>query len=247
MRIIPSRVKSGSRDNGILMSTTDTSPNERENQYAEARERMVQQQLRRRGIRDERVLEIMCRIPREEFVLPESRARAYEDEPLPIGGGQTISQPYIVAVMTAMLHVTANDKVLEIGTGCGYQAAILSCLGSEVYSVELRPDLARSASERLEKLGFANVHVHCGDGSAGLAESAPYDAILVAAAAPSLPKPLLEQLGEGGRLVAPVGDSSHQTLVRVRKQANAVSYEWHEGCRFVPLLGRFGWKGVDVL
>jgi protein-L-isoaspartate(D-aspartate) O-methyltransferase len=120
-------------------------------------------------------------------------------------------------------------------------------LSKEVYSVEVRPELARSAAERLQKLGFANVHVHCGDGSAGLPEFAPYDAILVAAAAPVLPEPLLQQLADGGRLVAPVGDPSHQNLVCARKRANAFSYEWHEGCRFVPLVGRFGWKALDLL
>jgi protein-L-isoaspartate(D-aspartate) O-methyltransferase len=232
---------------GIQMRASGTSANQREDAFTEARECMVARQLRRRGIKDERVLEVMSRIPREEFVPPESRARAYEDEPLPIGGGQTISQPYIVAVMTAALQLNANDKVLEIGTGCGYQAAILSRLSKEVYSVEFRPELARTAAERLERLGFANVHVHCGDGSAGLPEFAPYDAILVAAAAPAPPEPLLQQLAEGGRLVVPVGDLSHQTLVCAKKQANAISYEWHEGCRFVPLLGRFGYKGLNWL
>src|SRR5271167_4404282 len=229
------------------MKTSGAAANERENISTEARQSMVAVQLRRRGIQDQRVLEAMSRIPREEFVPAEWRARAYEDERLPIGGGQTISQPYMVAVMLASLELKASDKVLEIGTGCGYQAAILSCLGKEVYSVEIRPDLARTAAERLKKLGFANVHVHSGDGSAGWAEFAPYDAIVVAAAAPLLPEPLLQQLAEGGRLVAPVGDSFQQNLVCVRKQANAISYEWHEGCRFVPLVGRFGWKGLDLL
>jgi protein-L-isoaspartate(D-aspartate) O-methyltransferase len=153
----------------------------------------------------------------------------------------------MVAVMTATLQLKPTDRILEIGTGCGYQAAVLSCLGKEVYSVEIRPDLARTASERLQNLGFANVHVHCGDGSAGLAEFAPYDAIVVSAAAPLLPEPLLQQLADEGRLVAPVGDPSHQNLVCARKRANAVSYDWHEGCRFVPLVGRFGWKGLDLL
>jgi protein-L-isoaspartate(D-aspartate) O-methyltransferase len=224
-----------------------TSTNVRENESLEARQCMVALQLRRRGIKDERVLEAMSRIPREEFVPLESRRRAYEDEPLEIGGGQTISQPYMVAVMTATLQLKPTDKVLEIGTGCGYQAAVLSCLCDEVYSVEIRPELAHSAAERLQRLDFTNVHVHCGDGSAGLAEFAPYDAILVAAAAPLLPEPLLLQLADGGRLVAPVGDPSHQNLVCARKRANALSYEWHEGCRFVPLVGRFGWKGLDLL
>lgn len=223
-----------------------TSTNERKNESTEARQCMVALQLRRRGIKDEGVLEVMSRILREEFVPPESRGRAYEDEPLAIGGGQTISQPYMVAVMTATLQLKPTDKVLEIGTGCGYQAAILSCLGKEVYSVEVRPELARSAAERLQKLGFANVHVHCGDGSAGLPEFAPYDAILVAAAAPVLPEPLVQQLADGGRLVAPVGDPSRQNLVCARKRTNVIFYEWHEGCRFVPLVGRFGWKGLDL-
>jgi protein-L-isoaspartate(D-aspartate) O-methyltransferase len=231
----------------IAMRAGDTSANEQKNNLREARERMLSLQLRRRGVTDEQVLEAMSRVPREEFVPQESRARAYEDEPLAIGGGQTISQPYMVAVMTAALQLKASDKVLEIGTGCGYQAAILSCLSKEVYSVELRPDLAHTAAERLQRLGYANVHVHCGDGSAGLPEFAPYDAILVAAAAEKVPEPLLQQLREGGRLVAPVGEATQQTLVCVRKEGNALSYQWHEGCRFVPLLGRFGWKGLDSL
>jgi protein-L-isoaspartate(D-aspartate) O-methyltransferase len=230
----------------IQMKASGTAANERENASSEARQSMVAVQLRPRGIKDQRVLEAMSRIPREEFVPAELRARAYEDEPLPIGGGQTISQPYMVAVMLALLELKASDKVLEIGTGCGYQAALLACLSKEVYSVEIRPELARTAAERLEKLAFAIVHVHSGDGSAGLPEFAPYDAIVVAAAAPLLPEPLLQQLGEGGRLVAPVGDSSQQNLVCVKKQANAISYAWHEGCRFVPLVGRFGWKGLHL-
>ena len=232
---------------GIHMKASGASADERENPYIQARQCMVAVQLRRRGIKDERVLEVMSQIPREEFVPPELRTRAYQDEPLPIGGGQTISQPYMVAVMAAALQLQAGDKVLEIGTGCGYQAAILSCLSKQVYSVEIRADLARTSAERLEKLGFANVHVYSGDGSAGLPEFAPYDAIVIAAAAPVLPEPLLQQLAERGRVVAPVGDPAHQNLVCVRKRANAISYEWHEGCRFVPLLGRFGWKGLDLL
>ncbi len=223
------------------------SVNQRQDSFFQARQCMVAVQLRRRGIKDEPVLQAMARVQREEFVPPEARARAYDDEPLPIGGGQTISQPYMVAVMTATLRLNASDKVLEIGTGCGYQTAILSCLSREVYSVEIRPDLAHTAAERLEKLGYANVHVHCGDGSAGMPEFAPYDAIVITAAAPRLPETLLRQLAEGGRLVAPVGDPSHQNLVCVQKHANAISYEWHEGCRFVPLLGRFGWQGLDSL
>ncbi len=191
---------------GIQMKIGQAFANERD-ASTEARQYMVAMQLRRRGIKDERVLGAMSRIPREDFVPQELRARAYEDEPLPIGGGQTISQPYMVAVMTAALQLKASDKVLEIGAGCGYQAAILSALSKEVYTVEIRPDLARQASERLEKLGFANVHVHCGDGSAGFAEFAPYDAIVIAAATPLLPEPLMQQLAEGGRLSRTAGRS----------------------------------------
>jgi protein-L-isoaspartate(D-aspartate) O-methyltransferase len=193
------------------------------------------------------VVQAMASIPRQEFVPVEWKERAYQDEPLPIGGGQTISQPFIVALMTAALRLSGNERVLEIGTGCGYQAAILSRLSKEVYSVELRPELAHLAAERLERLGFANVHVHCGDGSAGLPDFAPYDAILVAAAAPSLPEPLLKQLSDGGRLIVPVGDASHQLLVCARRQGDEFSSERYGGCRFVPLLGRFGWNSSDLL
>src|SRR5437016_4343797 len=174
------------------------------------RAEMVEKQLRRRGIRDPAVLAAMLAVPRHEFVPGEFRARAYDDVPLPIGGGQTISQPYIVAAMTFALHLIGQERVLEIGTGLGYQAAVLGCLAREVFTVEVRPELARLSADRLARLGYNNVHVHHGDGTLGLPEFAPYDAILVAAAAPAAPAPLLSQLAEEGRLVIPIGDVENQ-------------------------------------
>jgi protein-L-isoaspartate(D-aspartate) O-methyltransferase len=211
-------------------------------ELAAKRLEMLERQLRRRGINDEKVLAAMDAVPRHEFVPAEFRERAYEDAPLPIGDGQTISQPYIVAAMTAALRIKAGDRILEIGTGCGYQAAILSRLGREVFSVERRPKLAAEASKRLGEPGYANVHVHCGDGSLGLPEFAPFDAILVAAAAPSVPKPLLAQLAEGGRMILPVGDEENQVLQLIEKLGNTILTNTLEGCRFVPLVGCHGWQ-----
>ena len=215
--------------------------------YIEARAEMVETQLRKRGIEDSNVLHAMATIPRHEFVPERSKGVAYTDEPLGIGAGQTISQPYIVAAMTEALRLSGTERVLEIGSGCGYQAAVLSLLAREVFSIELRPELARSAAERLEALGYENVHVHCGDGSLGLKEFAPFDAILVAAAAPSVPEPLLEQLSDRGRLIAPVGAEDHQQLLLVTRQGSEYATEHHETCRFVPLLGRYGWKDWELL
>jgi protein-L-isoaspartate(D-aspartate) O-methyltransferase len=203
---------------------------------------MLEKQLRRRGIHDEKVLAVMDAVPRHKFVAEEFRERAYEDAPLPIGDGQTISQPYIVAAMTAALRLKASDRILEIGTGCGYQAAILSWLGKAVFSVERRPKLAAEASKRLGELGYSNVHVHCGDGTLGLPEFAPFDSILVAAAAPAVPKPLLAQLAEGGRMILPVGDGENQVLQLVEKLGNTFLTNTLEGCRFVPLVGYHGWQ-----
>ena len=215
--------------------------------YSSLREEMVEAQIRRRGLKDERVLRAMATIPRHEFVPAQSRGMAYADEPVGIGEGQTISQPYIVAAMTVALQLLGCEKVLEIGTGSGYQAAVLSLLSREVYSVECRPELARSATERLQRLGFENIHVHCGDGSLGLREFEPYDAILVAAAAPSLPQPLLEQLDESGRIIAPVGTEETQQLVLITRRRGAYTSQRGDLCRFVPLVGRFGWKGGEPL
>ena len=211
-------------------------------EYAPQRAEMVEKQLRRRGISNGAVLAVMLEVPRHEFVPLELRARAYEDAPLPIGSEQTISQPYIVAAMTAALHLQRDHRVLEIGTGCGYQAAVLSRLAKEVFTIERRPELASAASEKLSQLGYSNVHVHCGDGTLGLADFAPFDAILVAAAAPTVPKPLLAQLSEGGRIIIPVGDAENQELQLIEKRAESFPTRMLEGCRFVPLVGFHGWQ-----
>jgi protein-L-isoaspartate(D-aspartate) O-methyltransferase len=211
-------------------------------EYAPQRAEMVEKQLRRRGISNGAVLAVMLEVPRHEFVPLELRARAYEDAPLPIGSEQTISQPYIVAAMTAALHLQQDHRVLEIGTGCGYQAAVLSRLAKEVFTIERRPELASAASEKLSQLGYSNVHVHCGDGTLGLPDFAPFDAILVAAAAPTVPKPLLAQLSEGGRIIIPVGDAENQELQLIEKRAEAFPTRMLEGCRFVPLVGFHGWQ-----
>ena len=211
-------------------------------EYAAKRLGMIEKQLRRRCITDAAVLAAMAAVPRHEFVPEELRSNAYEDVPLPIGSGQTISQPYIVAAMTAALHLRSTDRVLEIGTGCGYQAAILSCLAREVFTIERRPELASSASVRLARLAYSNAHVHCGDGTLGLSEFAPFHAILVAAAAPAVPKPLLAQLAEGGRMILPVGDAEHQELQLIEKRGDAFPTKMLEGCQFVPLVGYHGWQ-----
>lgn len=200
--------------------------------------------LARYGIADPRVLTAMARVPRHAFVPPELRHRAYDDGPLPIGMGQTISQPYMVARMVEALELTGSERVLDIGTGSGYQAAILGELADEVWSVEIIPELAESARECLARLGYANVHVTAADGSVGLARHAPYDAIVVAAASPEVPVPLLEQLCEGGRLVIPVGDRVSQDLQRIRREPGGAITESLLGCRFVPLLGERGWAPV---
>lgn len=212
------------------------------NDYAPQRAEMVEKQLRRRGIEDNCVLGAILAVPRHEFVAGELRGRAYEDVPLPIGSGQTISQPYIVAAMTAALHLQPTDRALEIGAGCGYQAAVLSLLSKEVFTIERRAELASAASEKLERLGYLNVHVHCGDGTLGLPEFAPFDAILVAAAAPAPPQPLLAQLAEGGRMIIPVGDADNQELRLIEKRGGKLSAKMLEGCRFVPLVGHHAWQ-----
>ncbi len=209
--------------------------------FAIERERMVRWQLEARGIRDPRVLDAMRRVPRHQFVRPEDERRAYEDRPLVIGAGQTISQPYIVAAMTAALGPKPGDRVLEVGTGSGYQAAVLSVLAGEVVTIERVPDLADRARATLERLGYANVRVLTGDGSGGWPEGQPYDGILVTAAAPRVPDVLVAQLAEGGRLVIPVGSREFQELVLVEKIGHRVREHRREGCIFVPLVGRFGW------
>jgi protein-L-isoaspartate(D-aspartate) O-methyltransferase len=202
---------------------------------------MIEIQLRRRGIRDERVLDAMLRVPRHEFVPTELVAAAYDDRPLPIGEAETISQPYIVAAMTEAARVSPGDKALEVGTGSGYQAAILAYLGARVYTIERNPQLAAEARERLKRLGYLNVEVFSGDGSEGLSANAPYDVILVTAAAPTVSPALLGQLTDGGRLVVPVGDLYHQDLLLLFKHGGETATRILDPCQFVPLIGRGGW------
>lgn len=212
--------------------------------FEKLREAMVENQLRRRGIRDERVLQVMLEVPRHEFVPPEYMEEAYEDHPLPIGESQTISQPYMVAIMSEALELTGSERVLEVGTGSGYQAAVLARLAKTVYTIEKNAHLARSAAERLARLSFPNVISLTGDGTLGYAETAPYDAILVTAGAPIIPQPLIDQLAEGGRLVIPVGEMHSQELVQVKKIEGSCFERTVNYCRFVPLIGRHGWGGV---
>jgi protein-L-isoaspartate(D-aspartate) O-methyltransferase len=214
-----------------------------ESTHFEAQRReMVALQIRDRGVRSERVLAAMSTVPRHEFVPPNQLSAAYSDNALLIGEGQTISQPYVVAAMTEALSLMGSEHVLEIGGGSGYQAAVLSTLAREIIAIELLTQLADAARERLARLGFSNVRVEQADGSLGWAASAPYDAILVAAAAPEIPQPLVEQLAEGGRLVIPVGSVEEQNLLRVVKCAGRVTQQILFACRFVPLRGRHGWR-----
>lgn len=204
--------------------------------------RLLVSALRRKGITDERVLAAMEKVPRHLFVLPEHLPVAYEDRPLPIGAGQTISQPYIVALSTQALALTPTDRVLEIGTGSGYQTAILAELAQEVYTVERIPELSAEAEERLRRLGYRNVRFRVGDGTKGWPEEAPFSKILVTAAAPRVPPSLLAQLQEGGRLVIPVGGRFDQDLWLVRREAGRPVYEHLCPVTFVPLIGEEGWR-----
>jgi protein-L-isoaspartate(D-aspartate) O-methyltransferase len=198
---------------------------------------MVETQIRPRGVSDPAVLQAMERVPRHVFVPPEYVHQAYADYPLPIGRGQTISQPYIVALMTEMLHLSPESSVLEVGTGCGYQAAVLAEIARQVYTVEIIADLAEEAGRRLAELGYANVHVRHGDGYDGWPEYAPYDGIIVTAAAPEVPPPLVEQLADGGRLVIPVGlHLGVQDLWLLEKQGERVVRTNYGGVLFVPLV-----------
>jgi protein-L-isoaspartate(D-aspartate) O-methyltransferase len=214
-----------------------------------ARRVMIETQIERRGVRDARVLGAMRAVPRHLFVPAELRAQAYEDAPLPIGGGQTISQPYMVAAMTAALKLRGDERVLEVGGGCGYQAAVLAKLTRVVVTVECRADLAAGTSARLGEMGYENIHVHCGDGTTGLPEMAPFDAILVAAGAPAAPPPLLAQLAEGGRMVIPVGSLENQELQLiecVERSRGIFQTTVLDTCRFVPLVGAHGWKDLPL-
>jgi protein-L-isoaspartate(D-aspartate) O-methyltransferase len=210
--------------------------------FEEQRNRMVNEQLLGRDIRDARVLEALRSVPRHLFISPEYAVHAYADSPLPIGNEQTISQPYIVALMTQLLNLQGGEKVLEIGTGSGYQAAILGFLAGEVHSVERIPPLARRAEATLRQIGIRNVAVHVGDGTRGWAECAPYDCIVVTAAAPRVPVALLEQLVDGGLLVIPVGGRGNQTLQRLQRKGQDYETEIIVPVAFVPLKGDFGWE-----
>ncbi len=211
--------------------------------FDELRRWMVEVQLRSRGIRDRRVLDAFLRVPRHEFVWPVDAPSAYGDHPMPIGHGQTISQPYMVALMTEKLDLRGDEKVLEIGTGSGYQAAILSLLAREVWTVERIPELHERAKKTLERLGFDNVRAVLGDGTLGLPSEAPFDRIIVTAAAPAVPDELVEQLAPGGVAVVPVGDRMLQRLTILRKSEDGhVEREEDVPCVFVPLIGRKGWR-----
>jgi len=206
--------------------------------YIQKRTQMVQKDIQGRGVKDARVLEAMGKIPRHLFVDESFKEKAYADHPLPIGEGQTISQPYVVALMTEALRLRPEDRVLEIGTGSGYQAAVLAEIVKEVYTIEIRKPLAESASKRLQELGYKNIQVKCADGYFGSEELAPFDAVMVTAASNHIPPPLLKQLKEGGRLIIPVGSTTfHQTLTLVTKEKGDLQVEQLGGVLFVPLIG----------
>lgn len=207
-----------------------------------ARERMVRDQLERRQITNRRVLEAMRKVPRHEFMPSHLAELAYTDRPLPIGEGQTISQPYMVALMTQALDPQPDHRVLEIGLGSGYQAAILAELAQHVYTIERIESLANQARATLERLGYKNISVYVGDGTCGLPEEAPFDGIMVTAGAPELPAPLVEQLADGGRIVCPVGDRLAQFLVEGVKSGGKLNEMRICSCVFVPLIGRYGWQ-----
>jgi protein-L-isoaspartate(D-aspartate) O-methyltransferase len=207
------------------------------------RERMVDSQIAARGIRDPRVLEALRAVPRHLFVPDGLRGEAYEDRPLPIGEGQTISQPYMVAIMTAALAARDTDLVLEVGTGSGYQTAILAHLARQVISIERHAPLAAAAGAVLRSLNITNVRVIVGDGTEGYADASPFDRILVTAGAPAVPPALEAQLADGGRLVIPVGPPRHQVLTLVDRHGTDFVRQEGEGCVFVPLIGRHGWEG----
>jgi protein-L-isoaspartate(D-aspartate) O-methyltransferase len=204
---------------------------------------MIEEQLVRRGITDERVIGAMRRIPRHLFVEEALRDRAYGDHPLPIGEGQTISQPYIVAQMTSLLALVGTEKILEVGTGSGYQTAVLAALARRVCSIERLPNLAVRARALVEGLGITNVWIRVGNGTLGWPDEAPFDRILIAAGAPAVPPPLVQQLAEGGRMVLPVGSLTDQTLTMVEHGAGTMQTTTWGGCTFVKLVGKYAWEG----
>ena len=211
-------------------------------QLAERRARMIEEQLRGRGIRDQRVLAAMGKVPRERFIAPEFGREAYADGPIPIGSGQTVSQPYMVAAMVEALELKPSDRVLEVGTGTGYEAAVLAEMAAEVWTIERHMELADKARQTLLELGYENIQVICGDGSLGLPQHAPFDKIVVAAGAPQAPPSLIAQLAEGGILVVPVGTRFDQQLQIARKIGSEMVISRHVLCCFVPLVGAEGWE-----
>ena len=214
-----------------------------QNEYKSKRVQMVEAQIRDRGVKDRRVLEAFTKVPRHLFLDEALWPQAYDDNPLPIGEKQTISQPYIVALMTEALHLTGQEKVLEIGTGSGYQTAILAALAEQVYSIERIPSLAKRARKMLDDLKFTNVIINIGDGTQGWKEYTPYAGIIVTAAAPEAPDPLLQQLEVGGRLVIPIGNEVAQDLtVYVKEGEDKYREENYGGVRFVKLIGAYGWR-----
>ncbi len=210
--------------------------------FKKARERMVETQILARGVHDERVLDAMRKVPRHLFVDEALRDQAYSDHPLPIAEKQTISQPYIVALMTESLELTGTEKVLEIGTGSGYQSAVLAELADRVFSIERYPDLGYRANSILRKLAYKNVIIRVGDGSLGWPDDAPFDGVIVTAGTPKIPQPLIDQLAMGGRLVVPVGDRFAQDLILVRRAPEGIKKTNLGGVRFVDLVGKWGWK-----
>ncbi|MBL8151893.1 MAG: protein-L-isoaspartate(D-aspartate) O-methyltransferase [Blastocatellia bacterium] len=215
--------------------------NQAQDPYFRARNRMIES-LRSKGIKDERVLKAMAAIPRHSFVEGALQAKAYGDHPLPIPGGQTISQPYMVAKMTELLGVTKRDKVLEIGAGSAYQTCVLSQVAGLVFSIERIEELAKLAKARIRQFGIDNVILRCADGTLGWPEHAPYQGILAAAAAPEVPQPLIDQLAVGGRLVLPVGTEQNQRLLCIRKTERGIETEQHGGVVFVKMIGKQGWQ-----
>lgn len=207
------------------------------------RDRMIREQIEGRGIRDPEVIRAMRAIPRCAFVPEDRKAAAYDDAPLPIGFGQTISQPFIVALMTELLELKGTERTLDVGTGSGYQAAILAQLVASVVSIERVPELAEQARSRLARLGIANVEIIVGDGTLGVSDSAGFDAILVAAGAPEVPAPLVAQLTSGGRMVIPIGTDRVQTLTLLQRLSSGeIRTKTHGSCVFVPLVGQHGWR-----
>ena len=213
-----------------------------EGRYARERERMVDEQLASRGVTDPRVVAAMRRVPRHRFVQEALRARAYGDHPLPIGEEQTISQPFIVGLMTSLLELSGREKVLEVGTGSGYQTAVLAALARRVCSIERLPRLAERARAILESLGTDNVWVRVGNGALGWPDEAPFDRIIVTAGGPSIPPPLVQQLADGGRMVLPVGSSENQTLIVVENVGGEIRQRTHGECKFVKLVGKYAWE-----